>query len=97
MGIWYLYILDCDGAAFYTGITTDLQRRLREHRSGKPPGAQFTQRCQSIQVVYSLQVGSRSLAMRLERRVKGLSRPQKLRLVASQPDLESLLVRLNLA
>lgn len=80
---WSLYILRCSDGSLYTGISTDVQRRYREHLSGKGKAARYTRSYASLELVYHILVGERSLAMRLERRVKGLSKTKKELIVAS--------------
>ena len=92
---WYLYILDCDGR-FYTGIATDPVRRLAEHRGGKSRGARFTRAARSHELVYSVPVGDRGLALRAEARVKKLRRAEKEVLVTRAPAADALLELLEL-
>jgi putative endonuclease len=79
---WYVYILRCADDSLYTGITTDLQRRLQEH-NGKlsGDGAKYTRGRRPVEPVYIEQVDSRAEASRRESTIKGLSRKQKLQLV----------------
>ena len=86
-----LYILLCDGKILYTGIAQDPEARLTQHQSKKPPGAKFTRRFEQLEIVYQVEVGTRSEAQSLEYHVKKMSRKNKLALVASKPDLSQLL------
>ena len=95
--IWYLYILDCDGRAYYTGITTDADRRTRQHQSGRSPGASATRGFSRIERVYTVAIGSRSEAQRAEYRLKRLSREEKGRIVKAQPTAAQLLHQLKIA
>lgn len=94
MSQWYLYLLDCDGR-LYTGISTDPERRLREHAAGKSRGAKFTRAAQRIELRYSVAVGDRSLASRLEARMKRLDRAGKLAIIERHPDRQALLDKLG--
>ena len=47
---WYLYILRCGDGTLYTGITTDVEKRLEQHRTGK--GAKYTRGRQPLELVY---------------------------------------------
>lgn len=85
-----LYILLCDEKILYTGIAQDPEARLIQHQSKKPPGAKFTRRFEKLEIVYQVEVGSRSEAQSLEFQVKKLSRKQKLRLIQSQHNLSGL-------
>lgn len=77
--IWYLYILRCGDDSLYTGITTDVDRRLAAHRSGK--GAKYTRGRGPLSLVYRETYGSHGQALRRELEIKALSREEKLQLI----------------
>ena len=77
---WYLYILRCKDGSLYTGITTDVKKRLEAHRSGK--GAKYTRGRGPLELVYREQCGSHSDALKRELAVKSLTREQKQKLIA---------------
>ena len=72
---WYLYILRCGDDTLYTGITTDVQRRLADHRAGK--GAKYTRGRAPLELVYEESCGTHSDALRREYAVKALPRAEK--------------------
>lgn len=76
---YFLYILRCGDGSLYTGITTDVERRLQTHQSGK--GAKYTRGRGPLTVVYREPCGDKSAALRRELEVKALSREQKLALI----------------
>ena len=76
---WKLYILRCGDGSLYTGITTDVERRLEEHRSGK--GAKYTRGRTPLELVYREECGDHSAALRREHEIKALSRAEKLKLI----------------
>ena len=76
---WYLYLIECRDGSLYTGITTDLARRFRQHAAGE--GAKYFRARQPIEVVYRETGHSRSSASRREAGIKRLSRDEKLLLV----------------
>ena len=76
---WYLYILRCGDGTLYTGITTDVEKRLEMHRSGK--GAKYTRGKAPLELVYQEQCGGHSEALKREAAVKKLTRQQKLALI----------------
>lgn len=80
--MYYLYILKCADKSLYTGITTDLKRRVGEHNGGKL-GARYTSSRRPVKVVYSKKFKNRSTASRGEARIKSLSRADKLELISS--------------
>jgi len=80
--LWHLYLVRCDDGSLYTGISTDVNRRLDQHRSNR--GARRLRGRQSLELVFSREIGDRSSAQRIEYRVKQLSRKQKEALVAGR-------------
>jgi len=77
--MWHISILQAKDGRLYTGITNDLEKRLRAHRSGR--GARFTRSFGVRKVVYREQVPNRSHAARCEHAIKALSRAEKLDLI----------------
>ena len=78
---WIVYIIRCDDDTLYTGVTTDLERRFREHRDLRC-GAKYFNGRKPLEVVYSENGHDRSSACRREAAIKKLSREEKLRLVS---------------
>lgn len=79
--MYFLYILECKNGSYYTGITTDPERRWTEHVAGK--AAKYTRAFPPQKVVVLWEVGeSRALAQQLEARIKSLPRPEKIRLIS---------------
>lgn len=81
--MYYLYILQCADKTLYTGITVDLGRRTNEHNYSKV-GAKYTRARRPVKLVYSKKFRDRSSASREERRIKCLSREEKLAVVRAQ-------------
>jgi putative endonuclease len=77
---WTVYIALCRDGSFYTGITTDPERRLAEHNSGC--GGAYTRSKMPVVMVYREPAPDRSGAQQRERAIKQLSRAQKQELVA---------------
>jgi putative endonuclease len=94
---WHLYLLDCDGRSIYTGITTDVARRVAEHAAGKGRAAKYTRGADEVRLLYAVALGDRSLAARAEHRLRRLSRPEKVRIARDVLAREALLERLGLA
>ena len=80
MSQWYVYIVRASDQSLYTGITTDLERRLAEHQSGKA-GAKYFRGRSAIEMVYSEQAEGRSGASIREAAIKKLTRENKLALI----------------
>ena len=79
--MYYLYILRCSDGTFYTGITTDLQRRVKEHNEGKT-GAKYTWGRRPVKLVYSKKLKNKATALQEEYRIKKLTRKEKMELMA---------------
>lgn len=77
--MWYVYMLRCGDGSLYTGSTTDVARRLREHQSGT--GAKYTRSRPPVTLAYTEKAPDRSAALRREAAIKKLSRRQKLELI----------------
>ncbi len=71
----FCYILECSDGTYYTGWTTDPQRRLRQHNTGR--GARYTRSRLPVRLVYVEELPDRASAMKRERVIKSLPRPQK--------------------
>ncbi len=79
--MYYLYIVRCSDSTLYTGITTDLERRIKEHNCSIR-GAKYTAVRRPVKIVYSEEFPDRSEASRREAFIKSLSRIDKLKLIA---------------
>ena len=77
MSEWSVYIIRCNEMYLYTGISTDVARRVGEHASGDKRSAKYTKAFSSIALVYEVLIGSRSLATKIEYRIKRLPRQKK--------------------
>ena len=81
----YVYMLRCADDSLYTGYSTDLDKRLKEHNGeGKKPGAKYTRPRRPVQMVYSRYFMSRSAAMKREAAIKQLTKPEKLDLIKTK-------------
>lgn len=77
---WYVYILECADGSLYTGITTDISRREKEHNS-KTLGARYTRSRQPVELVYHESWPDRASAAKREYAIKQLDRSRKLQLI----------------
>ncbi|MEW6100830.1 MAG: GIY-YIG nuclease family protein [Candidatus Omnitrophota bacterium] len=81
---WHLYIIQCSDKykSLYTGITTDIPRRLKEHNSQK--GAFYTKNKTPVKLVYQENLPNRSAACKREHAIKSLTRKEKLELLRAR-------------
>ena len=77
----YCYILECADGTYYTGWTTDPERRVKQHNKGV--GARYTKTRRPVTLVYLEEQPDKVTALKRERAIKQLKRPQKTRLVES--------------
>jgi putative endonuclease len=80
---WFVYILRCGDDTLYTGITTDVARRIEEHNAGKAPGARYTRGRRPVELAYTEEAASRAAASRREAAIKQIDRKSKLALCGS--------------
>lgn len=77
---YFIYILECNDKSLYTGITTDIQKRLDEHNISDK-GAKYTKARRPVKLLYSENSENRSTASKREYEIKKLSRQKKLELI----------------
>lgn len=99
MGYW-LYIVECADGSLYTGLATDVERRLAEHNNNatgkngqalKPKGARYTSARRPVVLVYKAPFATRAEAAKEEARVKRLTRLQKLAMISAARDAQAAL------
>lgn len=93
MSSWYLYLVRTLDNRLYTGITTDVVRRFGQHQSGK--GAKALRGKGELKLAFNHLVGDHSTALRLEYRIKQLTKTQKEMLVVGKLSFEDLLADLQ--
>lgn len=76
---WKLYMLRCRDGSLYTGITTDVEKRLAAHNAGK--GAKYTRGRGPLELVYREDCGDHSAALKRELEIKALTREEKMKLI----------------
>ena len=79
--MWQVYILKCADGTFYTGMTTDLERRIHEHNDSKL-GAKYTRGRRPVEIVYARNFKNKSLVSKEEVRIKKMNRKEKKELIA---------------
>lgn len=81
--MYHLYILKCADKSFYTGITVDLVRRVREHNQSKL-GARYTRARRPVKLIYSKRFKNRSIALKAEYKIKQLTHSEKLKHISTR-------------
>lgn len=85
---WYVYMLRCKDDTLYTGISDDVDRRVRQHNAGK--GAKYTRGRGPVTEVYREVCADKSAALKREHAIKALPRQKKLALIAAAEQKENL-------
>jgi putative endonuclease len=85
MDMWSVYLVRCKDDSLYAGVALDVDRRLEEHREGKR-GAKYLRGRAPLELVLRRELGDRSLALKVELRIKKLSRKAKENLIQN-PEL----------
>lgn len=76
---FYCYIVECSDGTYYTGWSTDPERRLLQHNGGV--GARYTRNRRPVRLVYVEEQPDKIAALKRERAIKALTRPKKQRLI----------------
>ncbi|MCP4251847.1 MAG: GIY-YIG nuclease family protein [Candidatus Scalindua sp.] len=77
MNNWFLYLIRCRNGRLYTGITTDVERRFEEHEGGDKKGSKYLRGKAPLELVLKKKVGDRSMALKIEARIKKMSKTKK--------------------
>jgi len=82
---WFLYVAECSDKSLYTGITTDIDRRINEHNHSKK-GAKYTASRRPVQIVFAKIFESQSSATKAESQFKKLRREEKLKIINGEKE-----------
>ena len=88
---WHLYLVRCHDGSLYTGITTNVARRFAEHQGNNGAGAKYLRGRGPLMLVFQKKLGSRSLALGVESKVKKLSKARKEDLMRSKKHIEMII------
>ena len=77
---WFLYVVECSDGTLYTGVTTDVARRLREHNNSLK-SAKYTRSRRPVNLVHHTDFPDRATVCKAEAKFKKLSRKQKLEVI----------------
>lgn len=80
---WFVYVVECIDGTLYTGVTTDVTRRVREHNEGKR-GAKYTRSRRPVKLRFARACDTRSDALKEEIRIKRLKRCEKQRMIRGE-------------
>ena len=83
MANWHVYLLRCADGSLYTGVASDLERRIRQHNGELAGGARYTRGRRPVKLVWSEPCDDRAAAQVREAEVRKLSRREKLALLSA--------------
>jgi len=92
---WHLYLIRCRDGSLYTGITTDVARRLAEHQENKGAGAKYLRGREPLVLVFQKKLGSRSMALGVESKVKKLSKARKEELIRANTRIDEIIKQIS--
>ena len=92
---WHLYILRCYDGSLYTGITTNVDRRFAEHQGKGKMGAKFLRGRGPLVLVFQKKLGSRSLALGVESKIKKLSKAGKEELITANARIDGIIKQIS--
>ena len=77
--MWYVYLIQCKDGSFYTGVTSDIERRFKEHQTES--GSFHTKLHKPIKILYTEEYQKKLEAIRREKQIKSWRREKKLNLI----------------
>ncbi len=92
---WHLYLVRCHDGSLYTGITTDVARRFAEHQGNNDAGAKYLRGRGPLVLVFQKKIGSRSLALVVESKVKELSKARKEELIRANTRIDEIIKQIG--
>ena len=95
MSDWYLYLVRCPDGSLYTGISTDVARRFAQHRGEGGAGSKYLKGRAPLTLVFQKNLGSKSLALKVERRVKKLSKARKEELIRVDTRIDEIIKQIS--
>ena len=93
MSDWYLYMVRCHDGSLYTGISTAVERRIAQHQGNGDSRSKYLRGRGPLTLVFQKRVGTRGLALKVESKVKKLSREKKERLIGVPGYIEGIVRR----
>ena len=84
MAQWSVYIVRCSDGALYTGIATDVRRRIAQHEQGNGRGAKYLRGRAPLRLVLERTIGAKGLALRVESLIKKLPKTRKEKLIEQE-------------
>jgi putative endonuclease len=88
---WHLYLVRSRDGSLYTGITTDVARRFTEHQENNGAGAKYLRGRGPLVLVFQKKLGSRSLALGVESKVKKMSKTRKEELIRDNTHIDEII------
>ena len=90
---WSVYLVRCRNGTLYTGIATDVSRRIAQHRQGKGKGAKYLRGKGPLDLVFKKAIGAKGLALCVEGRIKRLPKARKEALVKQDAIIKQIITQ----
>jgi len=90
MSPWFIYLIECANGNLYTGITTDVERRLQQHRSNSNKSAKYLRGKGPLRLAWQQEIGDKSTALKTEIKIKQLSKADKERIIRQQLSIQDI-------
>lgn len=88
---WFVYILECQNESIYTGITNDIDNRMKVHKSGK--GSKYVASKKFKRLLYTIKAADKIDAAKMEYKIKQLKRNDKITFFLNHPDLDFSIIK----
>ena len=95
METWFLYLIRCKDNSLYTGITTDVKRRFKEHQGNDRKGSKYLRGKAPLKLVLKKKIGDKSLVSKVEAKVKKLPKTRKELLVKGKIKIKEIIDQVN--
>ncbi len=95
MSDWFIYLIRCKDGSLYTGITTDVDRRFAQHQRKGELGAKYLRGRGPLRLVFQKKLASRSVALKVESKVKKLPKIRKENLLIDDSEIEKIIRKVS--
>jgi putative endonuclease len=84
---WYTYVVECSDGTFYTGVTTDVERRINEHNEDDRLASRYVRGRRPVRLYWHSVPSQKAEAYRLERQIKQMSHEEKTHIAENMVEL----------
>jgi putative endonuclease len=92
---WHIYLIRCGDGSLYTGISTDVERRFVQHQTPGRGGSKYLRGRGPLVLAFQTKIGSYSLALKVERKVKNLPKDEKEEIILNNEYLDEIIQNID--